>query len=147
MAQVANVIYRGPVDREPQTVNLPVAGAYLPGFFVKENGSGQLARAVDAIGRLMLLSNRRFYDQDLETAYAAGETGVAYRLRPDDEFQAQFAGGTYARGDELTVDSNGRLAAAVATDIVVAIYDGAGATLTTGDFDDCVIANQYVKPA
>lgn len=144
MTQVANVIYRGPIEREPETINLPVAGAYLPGIFVKASAT-QLTQATAGTGRNMLLSNRRFYDQDLNTAYASGDTGVAYRLQPDDEFQAQFAAGTYAKGDELTIDANGRLAAAAATNVVVAFYDGAGATLTAGDLDDIVIANSYVK--
>lgn len=146
MTQVANTIYRGPVDREPQTLNRVVAAALLPGLFVKENGSDQFALATTAIGRLMLLANRRFYDQDLTTAYASGDTGVAYRLQPDDEFQAQFSAGTYAKGAELTVDANGRMAAAASTNIVVAFYDGDGATLANADLDDIVIANQYVKP-
>ncbi len=29
---MANVIYRGPVEREPETINLPVASALNPGL-------------------------------------------------------------------------------------------------------------------
>jgi hypothetical protein len=32
---MANVIYRGPVEREPETINLLVAAAYNPGIAVK----------------------------------------------------------------------------------------------------------------
>ena len=31
---MANVIYRGPVEREPETINLPVASALNPGVAV-----------------------------------------------------------------------------------------------------------------
>ena len=41
---VANVIYRGPVEREPETINLPVAAALNPGVAVKV-ASGKLAAA------------------------------------------------------------------------------------------------------
>lgn len=136
---MANVIYRGPVEREPETINLPVVGAYLPGIFVTSDGS-ELTQAADGEARLFLLSNRRFYDQGPDTAYPAGDTGVAYRLEPEQEYTARFAAGTYAKGDELTVDANGRLAAATAATVVVAYYDGVGATLEAGDRDDIVIA-------
>jgi hypothetical protein len=41
---MANVIYRGPVEREPETINLPVAAALNPGVAVK-GCSGKLAAA------------------------------------------------------------------------------------------------------
>lgn len=136
---MANVIYRGPVGREPETVNLPVAGAYLPGIFVTSDGD-ELTQATNGEARLFLLSNRRFYDHGPDTAYASGDTGVAYRLEPEQEYTARFAAGTYAKGAALTVDSTGRLAAAGDDTVVVAYYDGEGATLTAGDRDDIVIA-------
>ncbi|WP_299311883.1 hypothetical protein, partial [uncultured Halomonas sp.] len=138
----------GPIAREPQTINLPVAGAYTPGIFVTSDGS-QLTQATGPDERLFLLSNRRFYDQGPDTAYAAGETGVAYRVEGDQEYTAQFAAGTYAKGDPLTVDSNGQLASAASGSVlVVAYYDGAGATLTAGDRDDIVIAtNPHIGAA
>lgn len=134
-----NVIYRGPVEREPETINLPVAGAYLPGIFVTSDGS-TLTQAANGEGRVFLLSNRRFYDQGPDVAYASGDTGVAYRLETEQEYTARFAAGTYAKGDPLTVDANGRLAAAGLDAVVIAYYDGEGATLTAGDRDDIVIA-------
>lgn len=138
---MSNVIYRGPIEREPQTVNLPVAGAYLPGIFVTSNGS-TLTLAAAGTGRLFLLSNRRFYDQGLATAYISGETGVAYRLRPDDEFQARAAAATLAVGDPLTVNASGQLAAPAAGQVVVAYANEAG-TFAANDLVDVVVANSY----
>lgn len=138
---MANVIYRGPVTREPVTINLPVVGAYLPGTFVTSDGA-ELTQAADAEGRVFLLSNRRFYDQGPDDAYVADETGVAYRIEPEQEYQARFAAGTYAKGDALTVNASGQVAAAGLDAVVVAYYDGEGATLTAGDRDDIVIATR-----
>lgn len=147
MARVANVIYRGPVEREPETINFPVAGAYLPGIVVGKVAD-ELVAADDATSRLLILSNRRFMGQDIDTAYVAGDTGVAYRAESDQEYQARFSAGTYAQGDELTVDADSRFAAASAGSVVVAFYDGQGATLEAGDLDDIVIAtNSYVQGA
>ena len=139
----AKVIYRGPVDREPTSVNLPVAGAYLPGELVVSNGS-TLTRAVaaNADEQLLVLSNRDFSGQTVGTAYASGDTGIAYRTRPDDEYNVRFAAGTYTKGQALTVDADGRMAAAAAGDPVFAYYDGAGLALAAGDLDDVVIANR-----
>jgi hypothetical protein len=137
----ANVIYRGPIAQEPETINLPVAGAYLPGIFVTSDG-GALTQAVaaDATGRIFVLGNRRFYGQGPDEAYPDGDTGVAYELEPGHKYSVQFAAGTYSPGDELTIDANGRLAAAGLDAAVVATYDDAGATLTAGDRADVVIA-------
>jgi len=147
---MANVIYRGPVAREPQTINGLVAGAYLPGTVVSYDGTnltevaGSVASLAGATAeRVMILSNRRFYDQGPDTAYASGDTGVAYRAEGDQEYQGRFAAGTYAKGDLLTV-TTGQFAAAAAGDVVVAYYDGAGATLSAGDRDDVVVANSFV---
>lgn len=136
----ANVIYRGPVAREPQTINLPVAGAYDPGIFVTSDGA-ELTQAADATGRLLLLSNRRFYEQGPDEAYQAGETAVAYRVEDDQEYTAQFAEGTYTHGQPLTVNDSGQLAdGSTGSALVVAYYDGKGETLTAGQRDDIVIA-------
>ena len=143
---MANVIYRGPIAREPQTINLPVAGAYLPGTFVTSDGA-ELTQATAAGDRLLLLSNRRFYEQGPDDAYLADETAVAYRIEPDQEYSAAMAAGTYAHGDALTVAAVGRLAAATAGDVVVAYVDGPGGTLDAGTRYDVVIANSYVLPA
>jgi hypothetical protein len=143
---MANVIFRGPVSREPETINLPVAGAYLPGTFVTSDGE-ELTQATVGSGRLLLLGNRRFYDQGPLGAYEAEETAVAYRLEPEHEYQAAMAAGTYAFGAPLTVGAAGRLTAATAETVVVAYFDQAGGTLTAGALADVVIARGHTVPA
>ena len=138
---MANNIYRGPANREAITLNVVLAGAYLPGSIMLATGT---ITAVDE-GRLLILGNRRFYEQDSVTAYASGDTGILYRLEVEQEYQAIFAAGTYTANQELTVNSSGQLAAAATTNRVVAFYDQAGATLSANDLGDVVIANSYVK--
>lgn len=142
-----NVIYRGPITGgiEPQTLNLPVTGALLPGVFVKSTGAA-LALAVTPIGKLYVLGNLQFKDQDIATAYVSGDTGVAFDAIPGQVYNVRMAAGTYAKGAELTVDGTGRLAAAVATNVVVAIFDGPTTALAAGAFADVIIANSYTKP-
>lgn len=141
---MANTVYRGPIDQQPHTITALVDGALLPASFVTFDGT-DLAQATAAGGRLFLLTNRDFYTQTILDAYEDNETGVAYRIKPEDEFQSVMAAGTYTYGQELTVGASGRLAAAASTDIVVAFYDQAGAALSAGDLADVVIANSYVK--
>ena len=137
-----NVIYRGPIAREPQTINLPVAGAYKPGLLVTEDGSNLTQAAVaDATGELLVLGNLRLYGQDHITAYTSGDTGVGYYTEPGQVYQAQMAAATYAKGDPLTVDANGRLAAAGLDAPIVAYCDEAG-TYSAGDLGDVRIANR-----
>ena len=69
----ANVIYRGPVSREPETLNVPISVAALPGTVVVES-DGSLAKAGSGQGRLLLLSNRRFYGQGVGEAYLLDAT-------------------------------------------------------------------------
>ena len=143
---MANVIYRGPIAREPETINLPVAGAYKPGLFVTSDGA-ELTQATGATGRLLLLSNHRAYGQGPDEAYESGDTGIAYRIEDEQEYTAQFTAGTYARGAALTVDSNGRCAAAGTGDVVIGYFDQATATLVNGDRADIVIAtNTRIAP-
>lgn len=143
---VANTIFRGPIEREPRTLNLPVAGAYLPGIIVTENGSAlTVAGTADKGKEVLVLANRDFYGQDLDTAYASGDTGVAYFLEIGQVFQARLAAATYAKGDPLTLAANGYLTAAVATDVVYARFEGTAGAKSAGDRDDVRIANSYVK--
>jgi hypothetical protein len=86
---MANVIYRGPVEREPETINLPVAGAYNPGIAVKI-ATGKLTAAADTTGRWFILGNRRI-GQAITTAYAANETGVGYRVEGEQEYNVRLA--------------------------------------------------------
>ena len=141
------LIYRG-TARNPATINLPVAGAYTPGSFVNASAT-QLTQATAPTGRLLLLGNRQFYDQDVTTAYASGDTGVAYRLTDEDEVSAQVAAATYTFGQELTVGASGRLVAAASTNIVVALFDDAakaGVAQSAGALCDVVMVDRYTKP-
>lgn len=145
---MAHVIYRGPVEREPETINLNVATALSPGVVVKKNTTGGVSVATDPTGRLLILSNRRFLGQDINTAYAVGETGVQYRVEVDQEYYVQLAAAAYTIGQELTVGAGGVFKAAAAGDIVVATFDEKAArTLSAQGFADVVIVNSYTKPA
>lgn len=143
----ANRVFRGPFDREPQTLHRTLAGAYLPCTFVLLNGTGTVSQATAGAGRLGLLGNRDFYEQDLTLAYASGDSAIVYRVRPDDDVQVAMAAGTYTVGQELTVGAAGRLTAAVATNVVNAFYNDASqlGALTAGTRADVVIANSYIK--
>ena len=77
-----NVIYRGPIDRQPRTINKPVSGAYLPGTFVEDTGSALTQITTALAKRPLLLSNADFVGQTIDTAYTSGDTGVAYELEP-----------------------------------------------------------------
>lgn len=131
-----------------------VSGALLPctGVFV---GASTLTQAASASGgRLALLAPRDFYTPSAQfnnstpsllQPYTSGETGLALMLEPDLEVVWAMAAGTYTNGQELTLAASGRLAAAVAGNIVVAYYDEAGATLIAGALADVCIANFYTK--
>jgi hypothetical protein len=150
---MAKRIYTGPQDRQPKTIsNRTVNGALLPGTAVAV-GATQFSQATSASGvRLALLSDRDFYslgqfdaNDPLKTPYVSGETGVAYELEVGQRHMWAMAAGTYTNGQELTVGAAGRLTAAAAAGIVVAFYDGPGATLAAGDLADVAIANFYTK--
>lgn len=140
---MANVIYRGPVEREPETINLPVSATLSPGVFVKKN-AGQLEAAGGSTGRLMVLSNRRFMETDITTAYAVDETAIAYRVEPEQEYQMLAATGNYADQVELSCSADGKLKVAVTGEVVLAFVDGAK-NLAAEGFLDVVISNGYVK--
>jgi hypothetical protein len=143
-----NRIYLGPADRQPKTVNKPVAGAYLPGTFVIESESA-LTQATAFGAGLRLLSDREFFSTDwtsttspLLTAYASSDTGVAYKLEPGQDYLVAMAAGTYTFMDPLAVGANGRLAAAASGDVVVAFAKEA-ATYAAGDLAPVEITNFY----
>ncbi|RYF64889.1 MAG: hypothetical protein EOO22_23630, partial [Comamonadaceae bacterium] len=106
----------------PRTItDKTLAAALLPGTAVFI-GATQLTQAAAASGgRLAILGDRDYYSSQgintnldpLMTPYAAGESGVAYLPKPDDEFAMALAAGTYTTGQELTVGAAGRLTAAV----------------------------------
>jgi hypothetical protein len=145
-----NRIYRGPVTSgwQPRTVSKPVSGALLPGTFVEETAT-QLAQITTSLAKLpMLLSNLEFKDQDVNTAYTSGDTGIAYHLEPGMVVQARVAAATYARNAPLKIAASGRLAAATtAADIVIAFYDDVLTARSAGDLCDVIIANTYTVPA
>lgn len=143
---MANVIYRGPVERQPQTLNKTVTGALLPGTAVLIGGASFTQATTPTAGRIGLLSNRNFYEQGLTDAYVSGEAAVAYRLEPEQEYQWAMAAATYTQGQELTIAAGGRLAAAASTNVVVAFFDQAGGAVAAGELADVVIARSYVKP-
>lgn len=139
----AHVIYRGPVEREPETINLPVAGAYLPGVLVTSDLS-EFTLAANSLGRVLLLSNRRMYTQTDVDAYEADETGIAYRLEPEQEYRAILAAAAYVHGAPLTWNGTA-FAAATAGTKVLAYYDGPGETLAAAGLADIVIANAHIQ--
>lgn len=144
MASTAHKIYRG-LDPQKQTVtDRTVAGAYLPGTFCTASAT-VLTQATAGTGRLFLLSNRDYYDHDIDNAYASGDSAVAFELIPTEPYIARFAAATYTYGQELTVAASGRLAAAASTNVVVGFYTGTGVALSAGAFDEFVVANAYVK--
>lgn len=142
-----NLIFRGPTEKQPITVSLPVAGAYLPGTFV-ENTATQLVQLTTALAkRPLILANREYYDQDVDTTYASGDTGNAFELEVGMVFQARVAAATYAKHAPLTIGASGRLTAATAGTIVVAFFDDTPGAKSAGDLVDVIIANSYVVPA
>lgn len=129
-----NKIFRGPSAVQPRTINLPVAGAYLPGIIVVEDGTNlTLAVAADHEKELFVLGSVEFKDQDIITAYASGDTGVAYEMVPGLIFQAQLAAATYAKGEPLCVGASGYLESAVLNDVVVARFEGTAGAKSAGD--------------
>lgn len=148
-------IFNGPQERQPHTItNRTVSGALLPATAVFV-GATTLTQATNVSGgRLALLANRDFYadpaqqftsTDPLLTAYASGDTGVALELEKGFRVTWAMAAGTYTNGQELTVAASGRLAAAASTNVVVAFFDQAGATLSAGALADVSIANFYTK--
>lgn len=140
-----NVVFRGPIERQPITKNLPVTGALLPGTMVEATATA-LVQITTAMGkRPLVLSNVDFKDQDIALAYVSGDTGVAYEPQPNDVFQCRVAAATYTKGQELTIAASGRLAAAASTNVVVAFYDDILTARAAGDLADVIWANYYIK--
>jgi hypothetical protein len=143
-----NVIYRGPIKDEPETINLPVAGAYLPGILVTESASAlTVATASDMQEELLVLSNARYVGQDVTTAYTSGDTGVAYRPRPNELYQVRMANATYAKGAALTIGASGYLTAVGDEEVIYAYFDDTPGAYSAGDLADVRWANQSTTPA
>lgn len=146
-----NRILRSACENARTISDRTVSGALLPGTAVFV-GATQLTQATAPTGgRLALLGDRDYYGlsaattEPLLTPYVSGETGIAYLLEPDMEVQWAMAAATYTNGQELTVGAAGRLVAAATTNVVVAHFDQAGATLAAGALADVCIANFYTK--
>lgn len=144
--------YVGPNRRQPVTTDARVlAAALLPCTFVTESAT-QFAQATapfTTLGRL--LAPRDFYsagqldsNDPMKTAYASGDTGVAYVLEVGQRYLVAAAAATYTYGQELTIAAAGRVAAAASTNRVVAFSRTAGA-VSAGDLIEVEIALPYVK--
>lgn len=144
---MANVIFRGPTEKQPITVSLPVAGAYLPGVFVEATATELVVLTTALAKRPLLLTNREFYDQAVSDAYLDEDTGIAFELEPGMVFQARLAGATYALNAPLTIGASGYLTAATAETPVVAFFSGTPGAIAAGALADVTIANSYTVPA
>ncbi len=146
MATTAHKIYRGMNPDKKTITNLKVAAGYLPGTFATASATTLTVPSSGvSTGRLFLIGNMEFQGQSIATAYASGDTAVAFDLEPGDEFIARFDAATYAYGAELSIGTNGRLKAAASGQVVFATYTGSGVALSAGDFDDFIVINSYVK--
>jgi hypothetical protein len=124
---------------------MTVADAYLPGTLVTEDGAEfTLATSSEIEAELLILSNRQFYDHDIATAYASGDTGVAYRPKPGEVYQVRLAAATYAKGDTLTIGAGGRLRKTSTDERVLAFFDGVAGEFSVGDLADVRIANSFL---
>lgn len=139
-----NVIYRGPLGRQPRTIQKEVAGAYLPGCFVEETAT-TLAQITTAVGkRALILANADYAGQDIATAYTSGDTGVAYELDANQVYQARMAAATYAKNAPLTIGASGRLTAATTGTRVVAFFDDTPGAKSADALCDVIIADGYI---
>lgn len=143
---VANVIYRGPAEREPETVMSVSNGVYLPGAIVTYTNGGSANLANNAKTRWGILGNNRFVGQAPDSAYSAGDSCVVFRVEGEQEYTALLAAAPYALGQELTI-SNGMFKAAAASELVVAIFDEKSSrTLSqVGRGDVVLLSFPYVK--
>lgn len=138
-----NVIFRGPIEKQPRTIDKPVTGALLPGVFVEDLAASLAVITTAVAKRPLLLTNRDYAGQDIATAYVSGETGSAYEIEPGMVVQARVAAATYTKNQPLTIGANGYLTAATAASIVVAFFDDVPGAKGAGALCDVVIANSY----
>jgi hypothetical protein len=146
--------YRGPAERDPQTVtDKTVGSALLPCTFVTEGATA--FTAATAYGPMLrLLANRDWYNDvansftttsPLLTAYTSGDSAIAYVMEQGQTYQIAAAAATYTFGQELVVAAAGRVAAAASAGVVVGFCKTAGAA-SAGDLIDVEICHPYVKP-
>lgn len=147
-----NTMYVGPNGRQPVTTDArTVAAGLLPCTFVTESATQFAQATAPGTTFLRLLAPRDFYslgqldaNDPLKTAYASGDTGIAYVIEPGQRYLVAAAAATYAYGQELTVAAAGRVAAASAGNRVVALSRHVGA-VSAGDLIEVEIATQYAK--
>lgn len=149
---MSRTMFRGPNGRQPVTTDARVvAAALLPATFVTESAT-QFTQATANGPNLRLLAARDFFSQEqlnanepLLTAYASGDTGVAYVIEPGQRYLVAAAAATYTFGQALTVGAAGRVANAATTNVVVAFSRQAG-VLAAGALLEVEIANFYAQP-
>jgi hypothetical protein len=147
-----NTVYVGPNGREPVTLDARVcAAALLPCTFVTDSATQLSQLTAPGTTAIRLLAARDFYstgqldaNDPLKTAYASGDTGIAYVLEPGQRYLVAVAAATYSYGQELTIAAAGRAAAAASTNRVIAFSREAGAR-AAGDLVEVEIAMPYVK--
>lgn len=143
-----NVIYRGPSDRTPKTVNdRKVTGALLPGSFVEDTGTALVALTTALAKRPLVLGIQDYIGQHPDTAYVSGDSAVAYEPNPNEVYSARLAAATYTANQPLTIGASGRLTAATAASVVVAFFDGTPGAFAADARADVRIANSYTVPA
>lgn len=144
--------FRGPVERQPVLTDAKVtAAALLPSTFVTE-GATSLSQATSPGPNVRLLAARDWYsvgqfdaNDPLAVSIASGDTAHAFILEPGQRYLVAAASATYTFGQELTVATAGRAAAATTGNIVVAFSREAG-TKSAGAMLEVEIANFYAKP-
>ena len=151
---MAKRIYTGPSSRTPLVLsNRTCAASLLPGTAVSILvGTVAQATSPSAV-RLGLLLERDFYsvgqfdaNDPLTTAYASGDTAHVLIPEPGQSVMWAVAAATYTNGQELTVSTAGRLAAAAQGNIVVAHYDGPNSVArSAGDLVDVASCPFYTK--
>jgi hypothetical protein len=147
-----NVTYVGPYARQPVTTDARVvSGALVPCTFVTETATQLTQLTAPGTTVIRLLAPRDFYGTDqlnandpLKTAYASGDTGIAYVLEPGQRYLVAVAAATYTFGQELTIGAAGRAVAAAATNRVIA-FSREAVVRAAGDLVEVEIALPYVK--
>lgn len=138
-----NVVFRGPIERQPRTIGKPVTGALLPGSIVEETATNLVALTTAVAKRPLVLGFNDYSGQDLVTAYVTGASGIAFEPLPNDVYNVRMAAATYTWMQPLTVGASGRLTAATAASIVVGWYADTPGTVTADALRDVIWANSY----
>lgn len=150
---MASRAYRGPANRQPETVSDKTVGsALLPCTFVTE-GATAFTQATAHGPMIRLLAPRDFYADSASfftatdpclTAYTSGDSAVAFVREPGQVYQVAMAAATYTFGQEVVVAAAGRAAAAASAGVVVGFckFAGARAAGALGDIEMCM---PYVK--